>query len=203
MSKKTKIVATIGPATESEKVLAELLKAGLNVMRLNFSHGDFAEHQGRIENLKKAMKKTGLKATILQDLSGPKIRIGMFSTDSIDLKPGQTFTITTDQITGDENRVSVNYPLLPKEVKKGHIIFLHDGKKKLQVTSVKGNDVVCKVLVGGNIKGKRGVNLPDSDLSVHALTEKDHADMEFGLIRTLFRSTTGGHHRASRYFEST
>jgi len=179
--KKTKIVATIGPATESEKMLTELLKAGMNVMRLNFSHGDFAEHQARIDNLKKAMKKTKLSATIMQDLGGPKIRIGNFKTDSVTLVAGQSFTLTTDKIEGDETRVSINYMELPKEVKKGHIIFLHDGKKKLQVTAIKGNDVVTKVLVGGEIKGKRGVNLPDSDLSVHSLTEKDLVDLEFGI----------------------
>ncbi len=179
--KKTKIVATIGPATTSEASLTALLQAGMNMMRLNFSHGDFPEHQERIVNLKKAMKKTGLSAAILQDLGGPKIRIGMFKTESVMLKVGQTFTLTTDKIEGDETRVSINYPLLPKEVEKGHIIFLHDGKKKLQVTDIKGNDVICKVLVGGDIKGKRGVNLPDSDLSIKALTEKDLADLEFGI----------------------
>ncbi|MHB1316285.1 MAG: pyruvate kinase [Minisyncoccota bacterium] len=179
--KKTKIVATIGPATESEPMLTKLLQAGMNVMRLNFSHGDFKEHQGRVDNLRKAMKKTGLPAAILQDLGGPKIRIGMFKTDAVMLKAGQTFTLTTDKIEGDETRVSINYPLFPKEVAKGHIVFLHDGKKKLQVTDIKGNDVICKVLVGGEIKGKRGVNLPDSDLSIKALTDKDLVDLEFGI----------------------
>lgn len=179
--KKTKIVATIGPATESAEMLTELLKSGMNIMRLNFSHGDFAEHQNRVENLKKAVAKTKIKALTLQDLSGPKIRIGNFKTDSIDLVVGKNFTLTTDQIEGDETKVSINYPLFAKEVKKGDMVFLHDGKKKLQVVSVNGNDVLCKVLVGGNIKGKRGVNLPDSDLSVHALTEKDRADLEFGV----------------------
>jgi pyruvate kinase len=179
--KKTKIVATIGPATESEAMLTKLLQAGMNVMRLNFSHGDFKEHQGRVDNLRKAMKKTGMPAAILQDLGGPKIRIGMFKTEAVMLKVGQTFTLTTDKIEGDETRVSINYPLFPKEVAKGHIVFLHDGKKKLQVTDVKGNDVICKVLVGGEIKGKRGVNLPDSDLSIKSLTEKDLADLEFGI----------------------
>lgn len=181
ITKKTKIVCTIGPATETEEKLAALLNAGMNVMRLNFSHGDFKEHQARVDNLKKAILKTGKTAAILQDLGGPKIRIGMFKTDSVMLKEGATFTLTTDKIEGDEKRVSVNYPLLPKEVKKGHIIFLHDGKKKLEVLDVKGNDVITKVLVGGDIKGKRGLNLPDSNLSISSLTEKDRADLEFGI----------------------
>ena len=181
ITKKTKIVCTIGPATETQEKLEALLKAGMNVMRLNFSHGDFKEHQGRIDNLKKAVAKTGISAAVLQDLAGPKIRIGTFKTDSVILKEGAKFTITTDKIEGDETRVSVNYPNFAKEVAKGHIVFLHDGRKKLEVLEVKGNDVVCKILVGGEIKGKRGVNLPDSDLSIKALTEKDRVDLEFGI----------------------
>ncbi len=181
IDKRTKIVCTIGPATETQEVLEKLLKAGMNVMRLNFSHGDFKEHQTRVENLKKAMAKTGLTASVLQDLGGPKIRIGMFKTDSVFLEEGKKFTLTTEKIEGDVNRVSVNYPKLTAEVKAGHIIFLHDGRKKLEVLEVKGNDVICKVLVGGDIKGKRGVNLPDSDLTISSLTEKDLADLEFGI----------------------
>lgn len=179
--KKTKIVATIGPATESAEVLAQLLKAGMNIMRLNFSHGDFAEHQNRVENLKKAVAKTKIKALTLQDLSGPKIRLGEFSTERVDLVSGEMITITTDKIVGDKTKVSINYPLFPQEVKKGDHVMVDDGKKKFEVVSVKGNEVLCKILVGGNTKGRRGVNLPDSDLSVHALTEKDRADLEFGV----------------------
>lgn len=179
--KKTKIVATVGPATESEVMLEKLVDAGLNVIRLNFSHGDFAEHQTRVDNLRKVIKKTGKTVAILQDLGGPKIRIGNFKTEFITLKKGQTFTLTTEDILGDKNIVSVNYPLLPKEVKKGHIIFLHDGKKKLEVVSVTGNKIVCKVLIGGDIKGRRGVNLPDSNLSIKSLTNKDLKDLEFGI----------------------
>ncbi|MFZ2523388.1 MAG: pyruvate kinase [Minisyncoccia bacterium] len=179
--KKTKIVATIGPATESKEMLEKMLKAGMNVMRLNFSHGDFAEHQNRVNNLRDVMKKTGMRAAILQDLGGPKIRIGNFKTDSVILKDGQTFTITTDDIIGDETIVSVNYPLLSKEVKKGHIIYLHDGRKKLEVKEVRGSNIICRVIVGGEMRGKRGLNLPDSDLSIKALTEKDLKDLEFGI----------------------
>jgi pyruvate kinase len=102
MTKKTKIVCTIGPATESEEMLEKLLKEGMNVMRLNFSHGDFAEHENRVKNLRKAMDKTGIRAAILQDLAGPKIRIGNFKTELITLKEGQTFTLTIDEIEGDE-----------------------------------------------------------------------------------------------------
>jgi pyruvate kinase len=179
--KKTKIICTIGPATESEVTLEALLKSGMNVMRLNFSHGDFAEHQVRVDRLRKILKKYGRAAAILQDLGGPKIRIGTFKTDFVVLKEGQKFTLTTEKVEGDIHKVYVNYSKLPKEVKKGDTIFLHDGRKKLQVISVRGNEVVTKVLIGGEIKGKRGVNLPDSELSISSLTEKDIADLEFGI----------------------
>ncbi|MBX4197893.1 pyruvate kinase [Candidatus Parcubacteria bacterium] len=181
VNKKTKIVATIGPATQSEEKLTELLHAGFNVMRMNFSHGDFAEHQVKVDNLKKAIKKTGIPAAIMQDLAGPKIRIGDFKNGSITLKEGQTFTITTDEVEGDETRVSVNYKPLPKEVKVGGFIMVHDGRKKLEITQINGNDVVTKVLIGGEIKGRRGVNLPGAYLSISSLTEKDKKDIEFGI----------------------
>jgi len=181
LRKKTKIVATIGPATSSVEKLSALLEAGLDVMRVNFSHGDFAEHQVKIDNLKKAIAKTGIACAVLQDLGGPKIRIGEFKNGGIILKVGQKFTITTDKVEGDETKVSVNYPMFAKEVAKGHIIFLHDGRKELEVLEVNGNDVLCKVLVGGEIKGKRGVNLPSSELSISSMTQKDYADIEFGI----------------------
>ncbi|MCX6716503.1 MAG: pyruvate kinase [Candidatus Taylorbacteria bacterium] len=181
LGKKTKIVCTIGPATESEEMLTKLVDAGMNVMRLNFSHGDFAEHQNRVDNIRKVMKKTGKIVAVMQDLGGPKIRIGEFKDGMITLKEGQTFALTTDEILGDENRVFVNYPLLPKEVKVGGLVMLHDGTKKLEVTEIKGNDVICKVLVGGEIKGRRGVNLPGANLSISAITAKDREDLKFGI----------------------
>jgi pyruvate kinase len=181
LGKKTKIVCTIGPATESVEKLTALVEAGMNVMRLNFSHGDFAEHQNRVNNLRKVIEKTGKTTAILQDLAGPKIRIGDFKGGVAILKEGATFTLTTEQIEGDDKRVYINYPLLPKEVKVGGYILLHDGKKKLQITAIKGNDVVCKVIVGGEIKNKRGVNLPGAYLSISSITEKDRKDLEFGI----------------------
>ncbi|MEI7513438.1 MAG: pyruvate kinase [bacterium] len=180
-TKKTKIVCTIGPKTESEEALIKLLKAGMNVMRLNFSHGDFDEHSRRIKNLKLASEKTGVEAAILQVLAGPKIRIGKFKADTVVLKKDSEFVITTDETEGDENRVSVNYPNFSKEISKGNTIYLHDGQEKLQVTEVNGNDVICKVLIGGEIRNMQGVNLPDADLSITALTEKDKEDLKFGL----------------------
>ena len=181
LEKKTKIVCTIGPATTSVEKLSALLEAGMNVVRMNFSHGDFAEHQVKVDNLKVAMKQTGIPCALLQDLAGPKIRIGTFKTEPVMLKEGAFFTLTTDKVEGDENRVSINYAPLPKEVKVGGYIMLHDGKKKLQIVDIKGNDVKCKIIVGGEIKGKRGVNLPGAHLSIASLTDKDKADIAFGL----------------------
>lgn len=181
LGKKTKIVCTIGPATESEEMLTKLVDAGMNVMRLNFSHGSFEEHQARVDNLRKVMEKTGKRIAILQDLSGPKIRIGTFKDDKITLKEGQTFTLTTDECDGTQDRVFINYPLLPKEVKVGGTIMLHDGTKRLEITDIKGNDIVTKVIVGGLLGGRKGVNVPGADLSISSLTDKDKEDLKFGV----------------------
>jgi pyruvate kinase len=179
--KKTKIVCTIGPVTESLEKLTELVDAGMNVMRLNFSHGDFAEHQKRVDNIRELMKTSGQRVAILQDLCGPKIRIGTFKDDKITLVAGQTFTLTTDPIEGTTEKVFINYPLLPKEVRVGGTIMLHDGTKRLEVTEIKGNDIITKVIVGGVLGGKKGVNVPGANLSISALTEKDKKDVEFGI----------------------
>jgi pyruvate kinase len=180
-TKKTKIVATIGPATQSEEMLSKLLQNGFNIMRLNFSHGDFAEHQGKVDNLKKAIKKTGIQAAILQDLSGPKFRIGDFYQERVTLKEGDFITLTTEKITGDEKRVSVNYPSLPQELKKGNVIMVDDGKKKFEVIEIKGNEIKCRILIGGETKGRRSINLPGAYLKISSLTDKDKKDLEFGI----------------------
>ncbi len=181
ITKKTKIVCTIGPATESEEMLTKLVMSGMNVMRLNFSHGDFAEHQGRINNIKKVQEKLGQPIAVLQDLAGPKIRIGKFEKGLTVLKEGAFFTLTTKDIVGNDEKVSINYPTFSKEIKIGDAVLLHDGKKKLQVVDIKGDEVKCKVIVGGEIKDRRGVNLPDTDLTISALTAKDMTDLEFGI----------------------
>lgn len=181
LGKKTKIVCTIGPSTESADKLEALVDAGMNVMRLNFSHGDFEEQQKRVDNLKLAMQKTGKTVAILQDLCGPKIRIGTFKDKMIELKAGEQFILTTDDVEGDVTKVHVNYPELPKEVKKGTVILLQDGSKKLEVLEVKGNNIVTKVIAGGHLSDRRGVNVPGANLSISALTDKDKADVEFGI----------------------
>ncbi len=183
LDKKTKIVATIGPATESEKALTKLLRQGLNVVRMNFSHGDFAEHQKKIVNGRAASKKTGIPVAFLQDLGGPKIRTGEFDNDSgrVTIKKGKTFTLTARKIKGTEEICHVGYSKLPKEIKVGHRIMLDDGKKELRVTKIKGTDIICKVVHGGELKGRRGVNLPDTEISISSLTPKDLKDLEFGI----------------------
>ncbi len=153
----------------------------MNVARLNFSHGDFAEHQGKVDNLKIAMKNTGLSCLVMQDLSGPKFRLGDFYQERVELKAGDFITLTTEKIVGDEKRVSVNYPTLHQEIEVGNIIMVDDGKKKFEVVKIEGSEIKCKILIGGNTKGRRSLNLPGAPLKITALTEKDKADIEFGL----------------------
>jgi len=179
--KKTKIVATIGPATESEEVLTSLVKAGLNVARLNFSHGDHLEHQKRITTIRKVAKKLNSPIAILQDLSGPKIRIGDFKDGQITLRKDALFKLTTKKVIGDETIVHVNYPGLPREVKSGNFILLDDGKKKLQILKTSKEEILTKVVVGGDIKSRRGINLPGSYLKISAITPKDEVDLAFGI----------------------
>lgn len=181
IGKKTKIVCTIGPATESEEKLEELVKAGMNVARLNFSHGDFDEHQKRVDRIRKICDKTGDVLAIVQDLCGPKIRIGSFKNGSINLNRGDTFILTTEDVEGTEERVHINYEELPKEVKSGTPIMLQDGTKRLEVVEVKGNDIITKVISGGRLSGRKGVNVPGANLSVKSLTDKDKKDLEFGI----------------------
>lgn len=181
LGKKTKIVATIGPVTESTEQLKKMLKAGMNVMRMNFSHGDFAEHQGKFDNLKKAIKETGIPCAIMQDLSGPKFRIGDFYQDRVNLKKGDFITLTPEKIVGDEKRVSINYPTLHNELKVGNIVMVDDGKKQFEVVEIVGKEIKCKILIGGDTKGRRGVNLPGAYLKVSSLTEKDKRDIVFGI----------------------
>lgn len=180
-TKKTQIVCTIGPATESQEMLEKLLEAGMNIQRLNFSHGDFAEHQNKLDNLKKAVQKTGIPCLVMQDLSGPKFRLGDFYQERVELKAGDEIVLTTEKITGDEKRVSVNYPTLHEEIAIGNIIMVDDGKKKFEVIGIDGTEIKCKILVGGNTKGRRSLNLPGAPLKISALTEKDKADIEFGV----------------------
>ena len=178
---KAKIVCTLGPATRSVETIAALIQAGMDVVRLNFSHGTQEDHLLTLQNARQAAKATGMELTILQDLQGPKIRIGDLSVPSIELKAGEQFTITTDPLVGDRGRVSTTYRNLTQDVRQGDSILLDDGKIRLKAVRVKGNDVQCSVEVGGTLSAHKGINLPGVAVSMPSLTEKDRRDLEFGL----------------------
>ncbi len=176
---KTKIVCTIGPASESREVMEQMLRAGMNVARLNFSHGDFAAHKRVIDNLRAASRATGRRVALMADLSGPKMRIGKLREEPIELRPCDPFVLTTDEIDGDRGRVSVSFKRLPQAVKPGDALYLNDGIIQIEVESVSGNDVACRVVVGGELRSRKGLNLPGIDLGISAFTERDHECLKF------------------------
>jgi pyruvate kinase len=178
---KTKIVCTIGPASRSREVMEQLLLAGMNVARLNFSHGDFSGHREVIQDLRASAKATGRRLAIMADLPGPKMRIGKIDPEPVDLKPGDPFTLTTDDIAGGAQRVSVSFARLPRVVKPGDTLYLNDGLIQVDVEQVQGNDVRCRVVVGGELRSRKGLNLPDIDLGISAFTEHDYNCMKFAL----------------------
>jgi pyruvate kinase len=179
--RKTKIVATIGPASESPEMLARLVRAGLNVARLNFSHGDFASHGERIARLRAVERATGLRVAIMADLPGPKMRLGRIDPEPIELRADDRFILTSDDIVGTAERVSMSFARLPQVVKPGDRLFLNDGLVQLVVQGVTGPDVQCKVVVGGELRSRKGLNLPGIDLGISAFTEHDRACLEFAL----------------------
>jgi pyruvate kinase len=178
---KTKIVCTIGPASESPEVMKQMIDAGMTVARLNFSHGDFGAHKKVIESLRAVSESIDRRIAIMADLSGPKMRIGRFASEPIALNQGDPFTLTTDDIIGDNSRVSVSFAGLPKSVKPGNILFLNDGYIQLNVDRVEGGDVVCTVLVGGELRSRKGLNLPGIDLGISAFTDRDQECLKFAL----------------------
>ncbi len=178
---KTKIVATIGPVSESPEMLERLIRAGLNVARLNFSHGDFSGHGEHIERIRASEKATGRRVAIMADLPGPKMRVGKIDPEPIQLAVGDPFTLTSDDIVGDAKRVSMSFARLPSVVQPGDRLFLNDGLIQLVVDRVAGHDVHCKVAVGGELRSKKGLNLPGIDLGIGAFTDHDRACLEFAL----------------------
>jgi pyruvate kinase len=176
---KTKIVCTIGPASESREVMEQMIRAGMNIARLNFSHGDFNSHKKVIESLRAAANRAGRRVAIMADLPGPKIRIGQFAKEPIQLKSGDTFTLTTEQTTGDGNRVSVTFESLQKAVRPGDTLFLNDGFIQLEVVKAEGKAVQCRVLVGGELRSRKGLNLPGIDLGISAFTDRDREGLKF------------------------
>jgi len=182
---RTKIICTIGPASGAPETLRQLINAGMDVARLNFSHGTHEQHQALLDAVRSASATVGEPVAIMQDLGGPKIRIGSFSTPSVDVQTGGKFCLTTENITGDIHRVSTTYEALPNDVQEGDTVLLDDGKLRLTVERVEGNDVHCVVAVGGTLSAHKGMNLPGVRLSVPSLTVKDRADLEFAFKNNL------------------
>ncbi|SCZ05377.1 pyruvate kinase [Alkaliphilus peptidifermentans] len=180
--RKTKIVCTIGPASENKDVFKELVKSGLNVARLNFSHGDHEEHLVRIKNIKAVREELKVPVAILLDTKGPEIRTGKFSEPEVTLQEGQKFIITTRDIMGNQDICNVSYTGLPKDVTEGNSILIDDGLVELEVTKViNDTDIECLVKNSGIVKNHKGVNVPGVKINLPAITEKDKKDIEFGI----------------------
>lgn len=178
---RAKIVATIGPASQSKDIIRELVYAGVNVFRLNFSHGEHATHEKVIETIREVNDELRVNSSILQDLQGPKIRIGEVENGEVMIQPGQEIVITTQTMVGNSQKVSTTYESLAKDVSPGDMILIDDGNLELFVKSVDGADVTCEVKYGGSLKSRKGINLPFTNVSAPSLTEKDKKDLAFGI----------------------
>lgn len=176
----TKIVATIGPASRDPETLGRMIDAGMNVARLNFSHGSQDDHRQTVQMIRDIAAKKGVSVGILQDLQGPKIRVARFRDGQVTLNGGDKFVITMDDVEGNETRVGTTYKALADDVQPGMTLLLDDGNMALRVDHVSGRDIQTTVLIGGVLKNNKGINVPDADLSVPALSDKDVSDMEFG-----------------------
>ncbi|MDW7677523.1 MAG: pyruvate kinase, partial [Bacillota bacterium] len=180
--KKTKIVCTLGPASESKEVFEQLVIHGLNVARLNFSHGTHEEHQARIDTIKAVRREMNIPVAILLDTKGPEIRTGKFAEPEVTLDEGQDFVITTRDVLGDNAICNVSYENLPGDVKKGNIILIDDGLVAMEVMEIRDKtDILCRVLNGGVVKNHKGVNIPGVRINLPAITDKDREDIEFGI----------------------
>ena len=177
---KSKIVATVGPASNNKEMLRALAKEGVDVFRLNFSHGNHEDHLKVINLVREINQELGSHIALLQDLQGPKIRVNEVKPGT-EIKAGESITITTRELLGNHEIVSTSYENLPRDVKVGDMILIDDGKIELKVSEVRDIDVICKVVYGGPLKSRKGINLPFSKVSAPSLTEKDMADLEFGL----------------------
>ncbi len=174
--RKTKIIATVGPACDDVEVLTQMIKGGMNVARLNLSHGNFEEHHARVERIRKAARAAGSRVAIMIDTRGIEIRTGLLCDNYVDLHRGAQFTLRTDGEPGDQDGVSVSYPKLPREVSIGDVILLDDGAIELEALSTSDSEVVCQVVHGGILGKTKGVNLPDTDLSLTAVGPENRAD---------------------------
>lgn len=179
--RKSKIVCTIGPASESLENIKKLILAGMNVARLNFSHGDFEEHGNRIKTIRQASKELGKTVAILLDTKGPEIRTGKLEVEPIELVQDEYLTLTTEEILGDQNRISITYSDLPNDVQVGSTILIDDGLIGLTVVDIQGTEIKTRIVNGGTIKSKKGVNVPGVAISLPGITEKDTNDIVFGI----------------------
>ncbi len=179
--KKTKIVCTLGPASRNEKEIEAMLKNGMNVARLNFSHGTHEYHEENIETFRRVRDRLNMPAAIMLDTKGPEIRLGDFETEKVELKKGDTFTLTSRDILGTKEIVSITYKDLPEQLVKGNKVLIDDGKVTLEVVNVLDKDIICNVVVGGEISNHKGVNVPNVHLNFDYLSEKDKADLSFGV----------------------
>ena len=178
---KTKILCTIGPASNSYEKIEKLIQEGMDVARLNFSHGNYVEHHHAIENIRRISLNTNKSVAILQDLGGPKIRIGKIEKEPIFLRENSSFILTNREVPGDEQGVSITFPSLPQKVKKGDRIFLADGTLELKVKELNPTDIICQVVRGGKITSHKGINIPNISMDIPSLTEKDYEDILFGI----------------------
>ena len=179
--RRAKIVCTMGPAVEAAGKVEQLIAAGMNMARLNLSHGSYEEHQSRLDAVRSAAKKAGIPVAVLVDLQGPKIRLARFANGAHELSRGDVFTITTDEVEGTKERVGTTYKGLPGDCKAGDRILIDDGKVTVEVTSVTKTDVITKVIEPGAVSNNKGINLPGVPVSVPALSEKDIDDLRWGL----------------------
>ncbi len=180
-NRRTKIVCTIGPSTNTEEKIEQLLLTGMNVARINFSHGSHEDHAKVIEYIRKAARKHKYSIPILQDLQGPKIRVGQMKDGGQNLETGSRITITPEKVEGTSKLIPIDYDDLPNDAKIGDTILLDDGLLEFRITDKDGDDLKAEVIVGGKLKSRKGVNLPNVDISIPALTEKDLKDLKFGL----------------------
>jgi pyruvate kinase len=182
MDRRTKIVCTLGPASSDADTIGRLIEAGMNVARMNFSHGSHDDHAERIRTVREEARKRDKTVTILQDLQGPKIRVGQMKDGSVMLKEGETLTITPEPVgEGTAERVHIDYPTLAEDADVGGRILLDDGLLELQITAIEGKEIITEVIEGGPLRSRKGVNLPNIRTSTPSLTEKDRTDLQFGL----------------------
>ncbi len=186
MMRRTKIICTLGPATDDKEVLKDMMRAGMNVARMNFSHGSHEEHKGRMDLVKECREELGLPIGIMLDTKGPEIRTKTYKNGKIEIQDGQTFTLTTRDIEGDESIVSITYEGLPNDVQQGTRILIDDGLIAFEVQEVKnGTDIVCKALNGGPLSNRKSINVPGIKLNMPFVSEKDRADIIFGLSQDI------------------